>query len=64
MGTRLLTFLSAWYSDKVYTGTNVLQKVLCAVTNWMLLFLTGLGSRRRELALRTVSGSTNGVQRY
>ena len=60
MGTRLLTFLSAWYSDKVYTGTNVLQKVLCAVTNWMLLFLTGLGSRRRELALRTVSGSTRG----
>ena len=33
--------------------------VLCAVTNWLLLFLTGLGARRRELALRTVSGSTN-----
>ncbi len=32
--------------------------VLCAVTNWLLLFLTGLGARRRELALRTVSGST------
>ena len=31
--------------------------VLCAVSNWLLLFLTGLGGRRRELALRTVSGS-------
>lgn len=44
---------------KTFRTASILL-VLCAVTNWLLLFLTGLGSRRRELALRKASGSRNG----